>query len=229
METDLVILNQKIDYLTEMMEAQRKRQLELEELQHDMVPIVNSMIKLSIDELAEIGNDFQVEDLLFLFKRLLRDTNILIDMIDRLEAVHGLAQEVELMGKPMFNQVVEWLDKMERDGYFDFARGGWKIMERIVSEFDEEDIDALGDNVVTILTTIRNMTQPEILAIANNAVGAISEEPAEIPQKVSTWMLFKEMSNPEVRRGLLRMLEVVKVLGEQPVSSQDQDQINQSN
>jgi uncharacterized protein YjgD (DUF1641 family) len=229
METDLVILNQKIDYLTEMMEAQRKRQLELEELQHDMVPIVNSMIKLSIDELAEIGNDFQVEDLLFLFKRLLRDTNILIDMIDRLEAVHGLAQEVELMGKPMFNQVVEWLDKMERDGYFDFARGGWKIMERIVSEFDEEDIDALGDNVVTILTTIRNMTQPEILAIANNAVGAISEEPAEIPQKVSTWMLLKEMSNPEVRRGLLRMLEVVKVLGEQPVSSQDQDQINQSN
>ena len=229
METDLVILNQKIDYLTEMMEAQRKRQLELEELQRDMVPIVNSMIKLSIDELAEIGNDFQVEDLLFLFKRLLRDTNILIDMIDRLEAVHGLAQEVELMGKPMFNQVVEWLDKMERDGYFDFARGGWKIMERIVSEFDEEDIDALGDNVVTILSTVRNMTQPEILAIANNAVGAISEEPADIPQKVSTWMLLKEMSNPEVRRGLLRMLEIVKVLGEQPASNQDQNQINQSN
>lgn len=229
METDLVILNQKIDYLTEMMETQRKRQLELEELQRDMVPIVNSMIKLSIDELAEIGNDFQVEDLLFLFKRLLRDTNILIDMIDRLEAVHGLAQEVELMGKPMFNQVVEWLDKMERDGYFDFARGGWKIMERIVSEFDEEDIDALGDNVVTILSTVRNMTQPEILAIANNAVGAISEEPADIPQKVSTWMLLKEMSNPEVRRGLLRMLEIVKVLGEQPASNQDQNQINQSN
>ena len=229
METDLVILNQKIDYLTEMMEAQHKRQIELEELQRDMVPIVNSMIKLSIDELAEIGNDFQVEDLLFLFKRMLRDTNLLIDMTDRLEAVHGLAQEVELMGKPMFNQIVEWLDKMEREGYFDFARGGWNIMERIVSKFDEEDIDALGDNVVTILTTIRNMTQPEILAIANNVVTAISEEPAEIPQKVSTWMLLKEMSNPEVRRGLLRMLEIVKVLGDQPASDQDQNRIDQSN
>ncbi len=222
MEADLNVLNQKIDYLTEIVEAQRKRQVELEELQRDMVPIVNHMIKLSIDELAEIGTEFQGEDLLFLLKRLLRDTHLLIDMLDRLEALYGLTQELELMGKPMFNQAVEKLDELERNGYFDFARGGWYIMERIMEEFCEDDVRALGDNIVTILLTIRSMTQPEILALANNAIGAIGEEPIDMPEKVSLWALLKEMSNPQVRKGLYRMLEMVKVLSDQPDNDQGQ-------
>jgi uncharacterized protein YjgD (DUF1641 family) len=180
------------------------------------------MIKLSIDELAEIGNEFQFEDLLFLLKRLLRNTPLLIDLMDRLESLQGLLQEYELMGKPMFNQIVEKMDEMERAGYFDFARGGWQITEQIVNEFDEEDIQALGDNIVTILQTVRNMTQPEILSIANNAIGAISEEPAETPENVSAWALLKEMSDPQVRRGMMRLLGMVKILAEQPQSNQEE-------
>ena len=216
MEADLVLLNQKIDYLTEILEAQRKRQLEFEELQRDMVPIVNHMIKLSIEELAEIGNDFQFEDLLFLLKRLLRNTPLLIELMDRLESAHGLLEEFELMGKPMFNQMVEKLDVMERQGYFNFAREGWQIAERVVEEFDEEDVRALGDNIVTILTTIRRMTQPEIMALANNAIGAISEVPVDTPEKVSTLDLLRELSDPQVRRGMVRLLGMVKVLADQP-------------
>ena len=215
MEAELAVLTQKIDYLTEIVEAQRKRQLELEELQRDMIPIANHMIKLTIDELAEVGNDFQLEDLLFLMKRVLRNTHLIIELMDRVESMYGLTQEIELMGKPMFNQIVEKMDEMERAGYFDFAREGWYIVERIVDEFDEEDVRALGDNIVTILHTIRNMTQPEILAFANNTIEAIAEEPVEVPEKVSTFDLLREMSDPQTRRGIVRMLGMVKILGEQ--------------
>lgn len=215
MDTDLALLNQKIDYLTEIVETQRKRQLELEELQRDMVPIANHMIKLTIDELAEIGTEFQLEDLLFLLKRMLRNTELILSLMDRIESVYGLAEEVNLLGKPMFNQVVERLDQMERDGYFSFAREGWYILERIVDEFNDEDVRALGDNIVTILHTVRNMTQPEILAFANNAIGAISEEPVDAPEKVSTLDLLRELSDPQVRRGMVRLLGMVKVIGDQ--------------
>ena len=34
----------------------------------------------------------------------------------------------------------------------------------------EHDARALADNVVTILKTVKNMTQPDIMALANNAV-----------------------------------------------------------
>ena len=212
---ELVHLHKKIDFISDQMELQAKRAQALDELKDDVIPIANHLIKLSINELAEIGDEFQAEDLLFLIKRLLRDTHLLLGMLDRLEAVMGLADEMQLMGRGVFNQTVETLDKMEQQGYFEFARGGMSIMERIVNEFDEEDVQALGDNIVTILTTVRNMTQPEILALANNAVGAMREVPADT-EPLSTLALLKELNDPKVRIGLARLLGMVKALADQP-------------
>jgi uncharacterized protein YjgD (DUF1641 family) len=216
MDNELALLNEKVDRLTELVEAQNKRQQPFVELQQDMMPIANSVIKLSIDELAEIGNDFELEDLLFLLKRLLRNTNSLLVMLEQMESLMDMSQEVSILGKQVFSRSVEYLDQMEREGYFDMARGGWYIMERIVDEFDEEDVHALGDNIVTILTTVRNMTQPDVLALANNAIGAISEETEE-PESLSTWQLLRELRDPKVRKGMSRMLNLLKVLADEPM------------
>ena len=212
---ELAHLHKKIDFISQQMELQATRAQALDELKDDIIPIGNHLIKLTIYELAEIGTEFQMEDLLFLIKRLLRDTHLLLDMLDRFEAVMGLADEIQLMGKGAFNQAIEALDTMEQQGYFEFARGGMYIMERIVAEFGEEDVQALGDNIVTILTTVRNMTQPEILAMANNAVGAMKEIPAD-SEPLSTLALLKEFNDPKVRIGLTRMLGMVKAIADQP-------------
>jgi uncharacterized protein YjgD (DUF1641 family) len=214
MEQELALLHEKIDYLTVQIEAQNRRQRELEELQQDLVPIANHIVKLTIDELEEIGRDFQLEDLLFLLKRLLRNTNSLLGLMDRMESVLGLTDDVNRVGKEAFNVTVETLDRFEREGYFTFMQEAWLIFERIVTEFNEDDVRALGDNVVTILTTIRNMTQPEILSIANNAVEAISTE-AAVEDAPSALRLLRELSDPQVRRGMARMLNVVKALADQ--------------
>ncbi len=211
---ELALLHQKIDYLTEQFEAQRKHQQALEELQQDIVPIVNHAIKLSIDELAEIGMDFRAEDLLFLIKRLLRDTHLLLRMLDQLEALSALEDEAQLLGRQVFNQVVEALDRLEREGYFAFARGSWYVLEQVVAEFDEQDIRAMGDNVVALLKTARNITQPDVMALADRAVDALRADGAK--DKVSTWALIRELGDPQVRQGLARMLNLVKALADQP-------------
>jgi uncharacterized protein YjgD (DUF1641 family) len=216
MDNDLALLHEKIDGLSAQLEAQQKRQAEFDELKRDMMPIANHFIKLSIDELAEIGSDFELEDLLFLLKRALRDARRWILLLDRIEAGMDLADEVSVIGKQAFSNTVEMLDKMERQGFFAFARGGWYILERIVEEFDEEDVRALGDNIVTILTTVRNMTQPEVLALANNAVSTLSTEDALDGKVPSTFSLLRELSDPQVRKGLSRMLNLVKSLADQP-------------
>jgi uncharacterized protein YjgD (DUF1641 family) len=84
------------------------------------------------------------------------------------------------------------------------------VLEKIVTEFDEEDVRALGDNIVTILTTVRNMTQPEVLSFANNAVTAI--QPVEPVENVSTLQLLRSLSDPQVRKGMARLLNIVKTL-----------------
>ena len=210
MTEDLALLHQKIDYLTEQLDAQRRRQEVIDELIQDFIPIGNHLVRLTIDELDEIGNDFEMEDLLFLLKRILRNTHTWLGLLDRLEAAMDLVKEVELLGGQVFDNTIEQLNTLEQQGFFDFAREGWRMAERIVTEFSEEDARALADNVVTILKTIRSMTQPEILTLANNAVEAINQP----PEDMSTLALLREFSDPKVRKGMARMLNLVKTLAD---------------
>ncbi len=221
MSNDLALLHHKVDLLTAQIASltdyaddQQRRQRGFDDLKQDVIPIANHMVKISIDELAEIGNDFELEDLFYILKRVLRNTHLIETLMDRLEALMGIADETEMLGKQVFSTIVEELDKMENQGYFAFAQQSWKIVERIVTEFNEEDVQALGDNIVIILNTVRNMTQPEIMALANNAVGAIQEDIPE-SEKISTWALIQELGNPKVRRGMVRLINLLKTLDNQ--------------
>jgi uncharacterized protein YjgD (DUF1641 family) len=212
---DLALLHHKIDFLTEQMEAQRRQQMELDELKQDLIPIINHMISLSIDELAEIGMDFQLEDLVFLVKRMLRNTRSFLRLLDLLEAGMDLSDEADQLGKQVFSNLVQTLDRLEREGYFAFLREGWGILEKIVDEFDEQDVRALGDNIVTILKTIRSMTQPEVLALANNTVSAI--QPSREVEELSTLQLLRSLGDPKVRKGMARLLNIVRTLADEPI------------
>lgn len=211
------LLLEKLDYLVQQTQAQQRSREEMDELKRDLLPIGNQMIKLTIDELAEVGSEFQAEDLLYLVKRLLRDTQLLSQMLDQFEAAAGLLDETSRLGKQVFNQSVTALDQMERQGYFTFARGSWRVFERVVSSFSEEDLNALGDHIGMVLEIVKCLTQPEFLALADNALSTLQAEPAG-DGNVSMWALMRELSNPQVRKGLARMLNVVKVMADKPTS-----------
>jgi uncharacterized protein YjgD (DUF1641 family) len=217
-QAEIALLHEKVDRLTALLEAQERRQQAFEELKQDMIPIVNHAIKLSIEELAEIGTEFRLEDLLYLLKRLLRNTDKLNMLLDQVEAFSDLQHEAELLGPQVFHVLVQELDRLEREGFFTFARQSWYIVEQIVSEFDEEDVKALGDNIVIILRTVRNMTQPEIMNLANSAVDAIRPDSQPVPENVSALALLKELNNPQVRRGLIKLLNMVKAVADAPES-----------
>jgi uncharacterized protein YjgD (DUF1641 family) len=202
------LINQKIDYLTAQFEIQTKRQQALEELQNDLIPIVNHIIKLSIDEMAEIGNEFALEDLLFLFKRLLRNTRSILSLLDNVDAVMGLSEEIELLGKQVFSEMVEQMDRMERMGYFNLAREGMKVTEKVVTELNRQGINEFGDGIAELAV---NITKPELILTANNAVNALGEQTEE---NVSLFALMREMFDPKVRKGLARMLNVVKAFSD---------------
>ena len=214
MDKDLALLHQKIDFLTEQFESQQRQREAFDELKQDLIPITNHMIKLSINELEEIGTDFELEDLLFLLKQFLRNTHLWMNLLERLEAVMDLADEASLLGKQVFANTVDTLDQLEQDGYFAFARGGYYILERIVTEFSEEDLHVLGDNIVNILNIVRSLTQPEVLTLANNALDSLQVDTHENGKPPSTVALVRQLSDPKVRIGLSKMLKMVSSLAE---------------
>lgn len=214
MNDDLQLLIEKIDYLTEQAEAQRRRQEAMEELLHDLAPMARQAMQIAATELEEIGDDVTLEDALYLGKRLLRDVKLLSGMLESLESGVELAGDMQRLAQPAFIELIQRLDVLERRGYFAFATEAAQIVDRVVSEFSREDVQALGDNIVTILKTVRQMTQPEIMAMASSAFTRL-EEP--VSDDISTWALLRELRDPDVRRGTARLLHMVKGFA-QPVS-----------
>ncbi|UCC54807.1 MAG: DUF1641 domain-containing protein [Anaerolineaceae bacterium] len=210
-------LNRKIDQLTAQVafltaeaQAQQRRRQEWQELQNDLTPIASDIFRISVNELEEVESYVQLEDILRLFKRLLRNTHNLEQMLDQLESTMAMFQEISPLTQDAFLTLMNRLDEAERKGYFAFMRAGMGVMENIVTSFSEEDVRQLGDNIVLILQTVKEMTQPEIMSMVRESVEVLREE--EPPQDVSLFTIVRQLNDPEVKRGLSKTLSVLRTV-----------------
>jgi uncharacterized protein YjgD (DUF1641 family) len=217
----VVELNQKIDLLTTQVQflteqaqrAERERQ-ERAELMHDVMPIANEAFQLATEQLEEVQEYVDLGDLLRLLKRLLRNGRNIDKMLDQLESLMDLAQTVGPLTDSAFERATEVLQTAEHKGYFGFARGGMQIMDNVVTSFSEEDVKHLGDNVVLILSVVKDLTQPEIMSLVRSIVSDVEVEVAK-PVNTSLPALLGQMRDPNVRRGLALTMRVLHVVGSQ--------------
>jgi len=208
----LDLLTTQVALLTDEAQQQQRRRQELQELQNDLTPIASDIFRISVNELEEVENYVQLEDILRLFKRLLRNTHNLEQMLDQLESTMAMFQEISPLTQDGFMTLMTRLDEAERKGYFAFVRGGMGVMDKVVTSFSEEDIDQLGDNVVLILNTVKEMTQPEIMNLVRQSAEIIREE--EPPEDVSMLSIMRQLNDPAVKRGLSKTLSVLRTVSE---------------
>lgn len=221
MDQALVALNDKLDaltqqvaYLTEQAQRAERERQERAELMHDMTPLVNDGFRLAVEQLEEVQEYVDLGDLLRLVKRLLRNGRHFESMLDQLESMVDLAQTVGPLTDQAFEKVTDVLQAAEHKGYFAFASGGLKIADSVVTSFSEEDVQKLGDNVVLILNTVKDMTQPEIMGLARTIMAQTEVEVAK-PVNTSLPALLGQMRDPNVRRGLALTLRILSVVGAQ--------------
>ena len=221
MQQTLMDLNSKIDalttqvaYLTEQTRlAERQRQARAE-LMQDLMPIANDAYGLITAQLEDVQPYVAPEDLLRLVKQLLRNGPMLEKLLGQLESLADLVESVGPLSNDAFAQAVTTLQGLEQRGYFTFAKGGAQIADTIVTSFGEEDVKRLGDNVVLILNTVKDMTQPEIMGFVRNFVANVELE-VEKPVNTSLPALLGQMRDPNVRRGLGLTMRILRVIGAQ--------------
>jgi uncharacterized protein YjgD (DUF1641 family) len=107
---------------------------------------------------------------------------------------------------------------LDQKGYFTFAKAGAHVVDRVVTGFSEEDVEALGDNVVLILETVKEMTQPEIMAVLYRMIEAVQRQQEQLqeepPDPPSLFGLLRRMRDPEIRRGLGRALNTLSAVSD---------------
>jgi uncharacterized protein YjgD (DUF1641 family) len=212
-------LNQKVDVLTDQVaflaeeaRLEKRRRQEWDELKNDLTPVVSEMYKLSVQQLEEVESYVQLEDMVRLIKRLMRNTRNLEQMLDQIESLTDLSREVAPLSRDVFITAMTQLDEMERKGYFAFIQGGLEIIDEVVTNFSEDDIRNLGENIVLILETVKEMTQPEIMQMMRTTAVVMRDE--DVPENVSMFALVRQLNDPGVRRGLAKTLEVLKTFSD---------------
>lgn len=208
------LLSAQVQFLTEQAQAAERQRAERAELMRDLTPIVNDAYRLTVEQLEEVEQYVDLNDLLRLLKRLLRNGRNFDKLLDQIESALDLVETVGPLSDEAFGKAVDTLEQMERKGYFVFARGGMQIVDNIVTSFGEEDVRLLGDNVVLILRTIKEMTQPEVMNFVRNTVEIIDREKDQ-PVQTSLVALWRQLQDPNVRRGLAISMRVLRTIGVQ--------------
>jgi hypothetical protein len=137
------------------------------------------------------------------------------------EAREGMAElvaDLTLVAREALGTASVWLAEAERRGYDDFAREVARVADRVVANFTAEDVAKLGDNIVLILNTVKDMTQPEIMGFVRNTVHH-AEERADEPLDTTYRALLGQMRDPQVRRGMALTMRMLSTLGMQEMDT----------
>ena len=88
----------------------------VKELKEQLAPRVNEAVQALIVELADVEADFQLEDLTFFIKKLMRNIKNFTFLLEQLKNLIDFAQAVEPLLKNTVPHVISAFDEMEQKG-----------------------------------------------------------------------------------------------------------------
>jgi len=207
LEAKIDLIGERLLLLTTALEVGEARRRRWEDLSAELGPIASEAFEVVARELDEVRDFVEPADMLRFTKRLLRDLPYIEALLDQVESMSGLAADVGPLTGAMFQVLMERLDYLEQRGYFTFARGLWAITERVITSFSEDDLQQLGDNIVLMLDTAKEMTQPEVMRLLQRTAHEVRSAEAE---EVGLLKMMWRMRSPAARRGMGRMLKVLE-------------------
>jgi uncharacterized protein YjgD (DUF1641 family) len=213
-------LSAQMDFIVEELQRQRETRERIAELTETLTPVTKQAMQMASDQLEEL--DLSSEELVSLLRTLARSLPQLEALLAQVGPLSELATQVTQLSGPGMAKLTEVLTVADDKGYFAFARQGGMIADRVVTEFTEEDVKALGDNVVTILNAVKEMTQPEVMGLVQRTAISVSDAEDTPMEPPSIFALLKSMRDPQTRRGLAKVMAMLHTVGEEsaPASTQ---------
>ena len=184
----------------------------LGELREELAPRVNEAVQALIVELADVEADFQLEDLLFLIKKMMRNVRNLDFALDQMKNLIDFALTAEPLLKSSVPQVITFLDDLEQRGVLRLLRTGMEVLKKVGASYSAEELQQTSDGMVRLAGLLKKLTAPEALDLL--------ERSAELPSRVNVagasaigpWGMLRGMGDPQVQQGLGVLLELTKGL-----------------
>lgn len=180
------------------------------ELREDLAPRVNEAVHAMITQLADVEADFQLEDLIFLVKKLMRNTRNLNFSLDQLKNLIDFAMTAEPLMKVTVPQVIFYLDELERKGVFRLLNVGVDVVSQIGSKYTVEQLQEMGDGVVRLVDILQKLTTPEALDLLDKAADLPGNVDVKGAKSAGIFRLMFALGDPEFKQGMGILLELTR-------------------
>lgn len=215
-------INRKLDIVLDEIVAQKETRQSIEDLTADISIISKDVFASTVTELDNAGVEVDGEAVKLLVLKVFRHIDTLTDLFNMLESGKDLMADIT----PVIQQVgldsIHMMNDLEKKGYFDFIRQSMKIFDNIVTHFSADDVQLLADNIVTILETVKNLTQPDMLKAINNGLIVYKSIDVENVEEHSIFKALREMNSKEMRKGIGFMITFLKNISKETIIAQNQ-------
>lgn len=146
-----------------------------------------------------------------LFSRLGAMEEQMAYLVKRQQRQEELFAEMTPIAKEILATATERLGELEKEGAIAFVKELLLVSRKVIQHYGPDDVRELGEAVVKILDTVRAMTQPEVLAIVNEA-GTVLQQ-ADSAEPIGIMGMVRASRNEDVQKGMAVMMEMLKHVG----------------
>ena len=208
-------INQKLDLVLHYVNEQRLKSERMEDLVTDVSIIGKDLFDTTVYELDNQGIELDVEEIKVLAFKLIKNAGNFTRVLEMFESTIDFIGDAGPIAREVIIDLIKKLHEFERKGYFEFFRELYRVMDNIIIHYSEEDVRLLAENVVTILDTVKNLTQPEMLKAMNNAVNIYKHLGTDDIEEYSLFKALREMRSPEMRRSIGFIISFLKNLSKE--------------
>jgi hypothetical protein len=201
-------LSAQVGELAEELRRQRQERERRSELIHELTPVAQAAMDLLSRELNDLRCDVDAEDAVRFLRTLARTLPRLEAALARLDSLAELMADVTSLAGSNLGRLSESLAVAQQKGYFRMVAATADVVETAVTVIDEEDLQALRQNVVPLVDAVREVTRPETLSAVRRTAVALRESGAQVTPP-STLTLLRQVHSPQIRLALARLLAVL--------------------
>lgn len=199
----LARMEEKLDRVSDFEEQWQNfgRTLEsLGDLGRDLSLLMGPGASLLTEELAEVETGFQLEDALYLLKRLLLSFRHIAWSLEQMENLIDWWQDVEPLLKIAVPHLVDKLDDLEQKGIFRINHAILNMYAKLASAYTPEDVEVIGDGFVRMHGIVRKFADPVVI----QSIEAVVDMYAKLAS------VYKPEDIESIGDGFVRMHGIVK-------------------
>jgi len=202
LEARMDAMDKKLDLLLEFVQQQKLQTETVSDLVSDLTIVGKDIYNTAVTELDNRQVELDPAEVTELLISFLRNVKHFSTFMATMESTMDLLKDLSPIVNELAIDAIRTADKLDKKGYFDFARESVKIVDNVVTGFKPEDVRALADNIVMILGTLKELTQPNMMRSIHNAVRIFSSLETDNVPEVSVWKLIRIMNKPEMKKGI---------------------------